>query len=796
VNKQSNYFGLIVGLLATIVVASMVLASRNDGEIMRSEIFSKDYNSFIHDEDLFSFEYENSFRVRKNGEIYYLSQLMDDKHAPFKIFINDTRYTFDRSEFKCDTNVHIEICYSKDVSEEIVQNVKLFEPAETIDDKYEKLTRAETLEWVLGTRYPEKDFDKHLGECFEDVNAETEYGGHVCFAKQKGIVIGIENNFYPEQSINLWGLLKILFLTNEVNDYRYDEEFLNKDEYELMTKYHLAYDLIAKSDYEGILNNMVEGADIWPNRAIYKKEASQIMQNFLDWQDGKQIRDYLDASSYQYTNDPDIYVSGDYYVNLKEVDSINQNIDENYLIDIVQSTHGVNVYEYAPGSIFEYVFNIPDSYTRGLKDVKYELDQDLDLDVILEYTNGYKVFLTDKKSSDRFKSLKNKYAGYEMNDTNILPNLDIEKPYSSLPSMHVYTSPEDFGNLLENRTVNNRYPAYFEIRYPNGKTSSMSAQIKTRGNASRGYIKSSFTVEFLDDMSQNKAFYGDEFLTYSDEIKLRSHISDETEIKEKLAYDGFRELGYPEPDFFDVLFTVNGVDMGLYQITEPIESEFFDARDIDYDVYAYARNITSPFHANLENDKDRDKLNAHYRIKRDDKEFHRLLARLERDDKSLLKEIDTQNVFDFAAYAYLTNQADSLTHNYYVYRDKGDDLWKMFFWDMDEGFEYAHDYSIANLKNFATNSDTQYNRLIQFVFENQSYTQLQTLSSSFVDRFNENVDLISGVDRYLRNYEDLLRYDNELWNGKFLERKEPHFDSIAKILTLREVIQSMHEKIN
>lgn len=193
-------------------------------------------------------------------------------------------------------------------------------------------------------------------------------------------------------------------------------------------------------------------------------------------------------------------------------------------------------------------------------------------------------------SKNQFAYLKSSEKS-SITDPNLSPNTT--KSFSDaddLTSYNIYMSDEDFSNILNDRTLETRYPAYLEIYYPNGDVETHSVVIKTRGNANRGYIKSSFTVESFDD------FFND-----ADEIKLRSMISDDTLIREKLAYSYFEKLGHIAPQFSETMVIINNIPFGFYQVTEAVKDDFFKKRDLDVNNYYYARNISSPYLANLPN---------------------------------------------------------------------------------------------------------------------------------------------------------------------------------------------------
>ena len=51
------------------------------------------------------------------------------------------------------------------------------------------------------------------------------------------------------------------------------------------------------------------------------------------------------------------------------------------------------------------------------------------------------------------------------------------------------------------------------------------------------------------------------------------------------------------------------------------------------------------------------------------------------------------------------------------------------------------------------------------------------------------------LDYYFSNYEDAFEYDNDLWNGKYLERKEKWFDTSISIENLRIILEEVESSV-
>ncbi len=771
-------FGLLISLLMGIFIFSSCEAADDGLKIDQSSL---NYNVFHHQDGLFEFEYKNNYEVRNVEDIYFLQELSTE-NISFQIFENNDEITFEETAFICEDDDGIEVCYSKGSPDFIVQNLTLF--AGEKNDRYDFLTRAEVLEILLEMKYPEIDFDDHADDCFLDVSKKDKRSGYVCFAKENGFVVGIADNFYSDSGINLWGTLKLLFLIFEEDDYSFDYSKLNEDVFGKMTIYHYAYDLIAKASYEGIINNPRQ-VDFWPNRVLYLSEFDDIVDTFLVWQDGKTLRDYEYSDGFNLENK--IYIKGFYKDLTFEEDDLDDFKNKNLYPTILKNTEdGVEIYVEESPAVYQYIYTLWGVDEENIDEVKVNYNKErIKVRVYVKFKDREDAHYKLEISQNQFAYLKSSDES-EINDPNLSPNDTKSFDDDNLTSYKLYMSDEDFNNILDDRTLETRYPAYLEIYYSNDDVETHSVVIKTRGNANRGYIKSSFTVESFDD------FFNDE-----DEIKLRSMISDETLIKEKLAYSSFEKLGYVAPQFSETILSINNVPFGFYQVTEAIKDDFFKRRNLDVDNYYYARNISSPYLANLTSLEDEGILITHYDAKGDEdyEKLSNFIEALADGDADLINTINIQNVFDYAMFCHILTLNDSYTHNYYLYIDEDTKLWNIFFWDVDAGMEIVPEFSKEAFKTFVAVNEGWYNALIHYVFERISDEEFDLMLADFKQRWEENVDIVNQLDYYFSNYEDAFEYDNDLWNGKYLERKEKWFDTSISIENLKIILEEVESSV-
>jgi|GEM_PF-6133782 len=764
----------VLGILVIIYLGLKVEA----GYRLEQKFSEVELNYFKEENGFFEFTYRSDHEVRFVDEVYYLKDLVT-RDVAFQVFRNSDEVEFSRYDYECvleeeDSSWEgVEICYSIETPESVVTDLNFFVGLNEGERfyKYSFLSRGEYLKRVLDWKMPDMDFDLYAEDCFDDVEEEDSLSGYICYAKLQGIVSGIGGSFYPESSINLWGVLKLLFVIFDEGDMWYDETKLDPEMFEVMTVYHYAYELMAKSYYEGLFVN-IHGGEIWPNRNVYLEEAEEIILNFVEWQYGRNLKNYGIEDEFKLTAEVFVRDGERYFEFYKDEESLwSGGRSGNKDVELIEVDDGVEIYFKKEGRVYEYLWIFEGVGLDEIEDVELEMNEGrIEAELLVEFADGNVDYYVLQIEEDEFEYLKED-ARNLIDDPNILPNLVSAPSLGGVAKVNVSMGAEDFEMILKNRTFNTRYPAYVEIDRPGEEAYVQSAVIKTRGNANRGYIKPSFTIEPFNDR----------------EFKLRSLIADESMILEKLVYGIMEDLGYLAPAFEEAVLEINGVPFGMYQITEPIDDQFFADREVDVDYYYYARNVTSPYPANMAYQENDEVTLAHYDVYGDkdaDEKLIRFIKALDADDDSLYEDIDVQNVFDYAMVTFLINAHDSLTHNYYLYREDGE--WKMFLWDADEGFLVRPETYLRNFEAYVEDHEGRYNNLVYYVFDNMGSRQFASCFNDFVRRWIRNVDVLDDLRYYRDRYENLFEYDNALWNGKHFERKEIYFDTMSAIDRLED----------
>lgn len=778
------------------------------------------YNKFEHESGIFRFEYKNNLAVKMNHGLYFLEDLNSKKIA-FQIFENVSEFQFNADDFHCESYkgdkvdfTGREVCFSVGSTDQPIINLELFgrkdkylreqfayfaarDAVDYLDGarRYGFFTRAEALKLVLTIRHPEMDFSEHSRNCFNDVTTAHPLAGYICYAKKEGIVLGIGGNFYPESNVNLFGILKILFLSFEIEDLDFDINALNARVFEQITKTHYAYPIMAKSMAEGLFENPLDKI-LWSNQNAFKGEVIQVTSNFLRFLEGAKRRNYStpfaeESSVYSlYVKTPDPLYN---FVETEEVD-----LDKKYEVEtkMLETSGGTEIYIREKGNIYIHLITLKEGDIEVV--TGYFKPSKLRIELKVDFADGETKVYGLKTGQTQFHFLKTAYIQNQFSETKsklaamgLLPNSATPPELEQIPKLKIYLSEPDFYDIYVHRTSEKRYRAYLEMTYPDGEVVKRSALIKTRGNANRGYIKSSYTIESFTDFEDNENLIGDEFMKKNDEVKLRSFIGEETYLHEKLFYDTFKKLGHLAPDFFEATVEVNGVPMGFYQVTEPIKKPFFKIRNIPTKNYYYSQNSGSKYNTNLVYYEDDDVTLSQYKVSGDPEKLLDLIHRLEANDADLIWEIDKESVFDYALLAYLTNASDSLTHNFYVYFDDSTKKWNIFPWDADACCEDIPKYSKYKFLQYAKNNKDVFNNLVYYLFNNLSNLEVDYHLENFKKKWINQIDLSALIAGYGEKYQDYFKYENELWNGKYLERKKTVYDTPLAVEQLKNKMSAL-----
>jgi hypothetical protein len=773
-----------------------------------------DYHYFVHPDGLFSFYYKNNYVVRNEKEIYFLHELRTG-NVPFQVFENTSDLQFNQEDFECVETNGREICYTFSTPDHIVKNFDFYPDIfweNRILLNQEFISRGEAIAELLKIRYPDKDFSVYADNCFSDISPSHVFSGEICFAKRERIVSGRDNKVSSEDNVKFSSMLLMSsrIFGMGLEDMKISREALDFTDFSIYQRNHPSFDVVYNALYFGLLHN-IDNERLSPNPLmirfdddVRRYELDQFVSNLLYLLSGKKIRDYFYDEDFVLDNN--VYVYGDlihYSFESANPDNFDPDPSSLRAVRVVQKDSDVYAYFRVAPNLYEYLYKFHNASVGDFENIILSIDETRILDrteFLVEYVgdvpNRRYVVKVDPDQFLYLKTIEKHFEGLE----HLLPK-NISPPElgnSFVPSMKLFMSNENFNALRTQTRLNARYPAWLEIHYPDGVVQGTSVLIKIRGNSSRSDSKFSLTVEAFDEFQQNPNFSGDDFLHRSNEFKLRNFIRDNLDIfsdysliREQLFYFGFEQLGYPSPQFFNATLEINNRNFGFYQVTEAIKSNFFRKRDINVGDYFYPLNFRSHYRGDLNYLDDDDTTLDHYRVKQDSDAQVLLdfILALENNDPNLIEKIDKKNVFDYAMYAYMTTALDSWVHNYYLYKDLDDGLWKVFFWDGDTTFLWAPTFSkTAFLKSLEERS----NNLIAYVFDNITDEEFDDFYRSFMSRWRRDVNLTRMIDVYLIRYADFFRYDNLLWQEIFLQKNPDQIvDTIKAVRQLRGIVNRL-----
>lgn len=133
-----------------------------------------------------------------------------------------------------------------------------------------------------------------------------------------------------------------------------------------------------------------------------------------------------------------------------------------------------------------------------------------------------------------------------------------EPDLGSINKIKIYISEED-----KNKLYNSLFDSdYAHCTYKeNGRV--YDAWIKIRGDLSRGYPKKSFTLKFTNGSDEKK---------YS----LDASYKDPSQLRNRLAFTAYREMGIPVPDTEGIALFINDIYIGCYTKIDLYTAELLD----------------------------------------------------------------------------------------------------------------------------------------------------------------------------------------------------------------------------
>ncbi|MDD2635753.1 MAG: CotH kinase family protein [Bacteroidales bacterium] len=337
-----------------------------------------------------------------------------------------------------------------------------------------------------------------------------------------------------------------------------------------------------------------------------------------------------------------------------------------------------------------------------------------------------------------------------------------------LPKIHIYASKEITFKDKENCLM------VFE---DNGIIHSLSATIKYRGGYSSKFHKHSYRIE----LSQKLSPFG---LPREDDWILNANYIDKTFMRHKLSFDLFRLMGKTNlaPECVYANVNVNNQYNGLYVLMQKINGKFCNINKKDNNAFVckeplvFFDNIpedilsTSNYH-----DQKYPKI-----TKRDFtntfNEFREFV--FHSSDSVFLanigKKIDIYNVADWHILLLLTNNADGLIKNFYLYRIDSETPMRIAIWDYDHSFGRDGDNELNMLTyEIDCSKNIMLKRLMEI--ENSNYPSI--LKNRWVQLREADIISINSINRMIQQNDLIIKNDIDKNFEKWPTDSPNYFDA-------------------
>ncbi|KMJ59036.1 hypothetical protein AB685_08170 [Bacillus sp. LL01] len=336
------------------------------------------------------------------------------------------------------------------------------------------------------------------------------------------------------------------------------------------------------------------------------------------------------------------------------------------------------------------------------------------------------------------------------------------------------------------------------------------AELRFRGNSSRGLPKKSWSIRF--DSPKGFIFGGTH-------MNLNAMYTDPSMMREKISFDMFQELGLPAPrtKYFNIY--VNGVFEGLYLHIERIDESMLSQIGLNprgtlvRDEFRHNQQLenvesTSIFSFDIqtvENKVDFLEQTTNYRNNPDWGAFSEFLDWVYQTDpgpdfaSEITERVDMQTFIDWLVIHFLVADVDAFSDDYWMYLDTQTEnaKWKLIPWDKDLSFG-SHYRQGAGTGNhfFAYESPIQSrfdNQLLQKFLdtpelrsqlnERMQYLMTETFTHTyFKNKIAELSDTLALNGEYMAEKKFLLHQQNTIGEK---EHEELYKENILDFIELR-----------
>lgn len=268
---------------------------------------------------------------------------------------------------------------------------------------------------------------------------------------------------------------------------------------------------------------------------------------------------------------------------------------------------------------------------------------------------------------------------------------------SRYPAFATADSPAYFGTVIQNTALTNALPVFhwFVQNVPAADTISGTRGsvywngefydnvfCRVRGASAPSFPKKPYKFDFNP---------GDHFRFQSgvprvEEINLNTTYQDKAYVRTPLTYETYRNAGVPAADAFPVRIQQNNAFFSVAIMTEQLDSDFLERRDMDpngalYKIYNGLDSATS----GVEKKTRRTENNS---------DLQQLVSTVSTSNPNrgtaIFDVLDLPEIVNYLAAGTVAQDWDRIVKNIYVYRDTdGSGLWQMLPWDKDLTFGKA-----------------------------------------------------------------------------------------------------------
>ncbi len=272
----------------------------------------------------------------------------------------------------------------------------------------------------------------------------------------------------------------------------------------------------------------------------------------------------------------------------------------------------------------------------------------------------------------------------------------------------------------------------------NGQLCSRGSTIKCRGGYSSKFLKHSYRIELSKK-------YNPFDLPIEDDWILNANYIDKTFNRHKISYDLFRKMGDYNlaPKCRYVSVKLNLEYKGLYLLMQKINGKFcgIDKKDETASIFKdppvfnetqIIKEDTLNYYE--QNFPDFEEKNNNYLLK----DFRDFILNTPDStfNENVGKWIDLQSVVDWHILLLLTNNADGLVKNFYLYKINSDTPFRIAIWDYDHSFGRDGDNELNMLKY---KIDIEKNILLKRLINNPESNYLHNLKERWFELRNSGI---------------------------------------------------------